>query len=134
MFIIGVVFLAISVFLGAFVFAFNMILNPADDSSSKEQALIEENKRLRQEVQLLEDQLSVATSKLEDYQDDAEREAEERAAATPKPTTKPSSTATPKPTTKPAATPKPTAKPTPKPTVAPTQKPTATSESTGLID
>lgn len=98
--IIGIILLCVSVFMGSFVFSFKMILNPADDKSSVEETLTAENKKLKEDVSILQDQFDVVSNELDRYREkygSALSSASPRPTATTKPTSTPKPTATPKP-------------------------------------
>lgn len=65
--IIGIIFLSISVFLAAFVLSFHLIINPAEKRDIQIQSLSEENRQLKTDTQLLQDQLEVVQSELDSY-------------------------------------------------------------------
>lgn len=69
MLIIGIIILNISIFMAAFVFSFNMIINPVEKRDTQVQTLTEENKKLKNDSQLLQDQLDVVESELESYKE-----------------------------------------------------------------
>ncbi len=63
MLFIGVFLVTVALFMGSFAFSMQMILNPVDDKSSEEKSLAEENQRLKQELNLLQDQYDVLEAK-----------------------------------------------------------------------
>lgn len=67
MLIIGIILLNISVFMAAFVFSFNMIINPIGERDEQVQTLTEQNIKLESDAQLLQDQLEVVESELDTY-------------------------------------------------------------------
>lgn len=69
MLIIGIIILNISIFMAAFVFSFNLIINPIEKRDTQVQTLTEENKKLKSDSQLLQDQLEVVQSELDTYKD-----------------------------------------------------------------
>ncbi len=69
MLIIGIIILNISLFLAAFVFSFNLIINPVEKRDTQIQTLSDENKKLKNDSQLLKDQLEVVESELESYKE-----------------------------------------------------------------
>lgn len=67
MLIIGIILLNISIFMAAFVFSFNMIINPIEKRDIQVQTLTDENTKLKSDSQLLQDQLDVVQSELDSY-------------------------------------------------------------------
>ena len=67
MLIIGIILLNISIFMAAFVFSFNMIINPIEKRDIQVQTLTDENTKLKSDSQLLHDQLDVVQSELDSY-------------------------------------------------------------------
>lgn len=67
MLIIGIILLNISLFMAAFVFSFNLLINPAEQRDAEIRTLTDENKKLKSDSQLLKDQLDVVESELENY-------------------------------------------------------------------
>ena len=67
MLIIGIILLNISIFMAAFVFSFNMIINPIEKRDIQVQTLTDENTKLKSDSQLLQDQLDVVQSELASY-------------------------------------------------------------------
>ncbi len=67
MLIIGIILLNISVFMAAFVFSFNMIINPISERDDQVQTLTEQNIKLESDASLLQDQLEVVESELDTY-------------------------------------------------------------------
>ena len=65
--VIGIILLNISLFMAAFVFSFNMIMNPIGQRDEEVRTLTEENIKLRNDTQLLQDQVDVMQSELETY-------------------------------------------------------------------
>lgn len=67
MLIIGIILLVISLFLASFVFSYYIIIDPVGTQNSELRNLTRENEQLRNDAQLLQDQLSVVESELESY-------------------------------------------------------------------
>lgn len=67
MLIIGIILLNISIFMAAFVFSFNMIINPIEKRDIQVQTLTDENTKLKSDSQLLQDQMDVVQSELDSY-------------------------------------------------------------------
>ena len=67
MLIIGIILLNISIFMAAFVFSFNMIINPIEKRDIQVQTLTDEKTKLKSDSQLLQDQLDVVQSELDSY-------------------------------------------------------------------
>ena len=67
MLIIGIILLNISIFMAAFVFSFNMIINPIEKRDIQVQTLTVVNTKLKSDSQLLQDQLDVLQSELDTY-------------------------------------------------------------------
>ena len=67
MLIIGIILLNISIFMAAFVFSFNMIINPIEKRDIQVQTLTDENTKLKSDSQLLQDQLDFVQSELYSY-------------------------------------------------------------------
>lgn len=67
MLIIGIILLNISLFMAAFVFSFNLLINPGQQRDAEVQSLTDENKKLKSDSQLLKDQLDVVESELDSY-------------------------------------------------------------------
>lgn len=65
--VIGIVLLNISLFLAAFVLAFTLIVNPIAERDEQVRTLTEENIKLKNDAQLLQDQLDVVESELDTY-------------------------------------------------------------------
>ena len=65
--VIGIILLNISIFMAAFVFSFNMIVNPIGQRDEEIRLLTEENIKLKNDTQLLQDQVDVMQSELETY-------------------------------------------------------------------
>ncbi len=65
--VIGIILLNISLFLAAFVMAFTLIVNPIAERDSQVKTLTEENTKLKNDAQLLQDQLDVVESELDTY-------------------------------------------------------------------
>ena len=53
--------------MAAFVFSFNMIINPIEKRDIQVQTLTDENTKLKSDSQLLQDQLDVVQSELDSY-------------------------------------------------------------------
>ena len=66
--VIGIILLNISLFLAAFVLSFSLIVNPIGQRDEEVRALTEENTKLKNDTQLLKDQIDVVQSELETYQ------------------------------------------------------------------
>ena len=65
--VIGIILLNISLFLAAFVLAFTLIVNPIAERDDQVRTLTEENTKLKNDAQLLQDQLDVVESELDTY-------------------------------------------------------------------
>ncbi len=65
--VIGIILLNISLFLAAFVLAFTLIVNPIAERDAQVRTLTEENTKLKNDAQLLQDQLDVVESELDTY-------------------------------------------------------------------
>ena len=65
--VIGIILLNISLFLAAFVLAFTLIVNPIAERDAQVRTLIEENTKLKNDAQLLQDQLDVVESEIDTY-------------------------------------------------------------------
>lgn len=86
MLIIGIVILNISIFMAAFVFSFNMIINPIEKRDTEVQTLSDENIRLKSDTQLLKDQLEVVQSELDNYKKKSGSSATSKPSSTNSPT------------------------------------------------
>ncbi len=113
----GIILIALGVFLGSFSCSFQVMIESAKNSNIDENALESENVKLKENVQILEEQVEILEAELEKHQDKVE---------VPTPTATNTSNASGSATSKPAATSKPTA--TSKATAA--AKPTATPKPT----
>lgn len=89
MVIIGIIILNISIFLTAFVLSFNMIINPIEKRDTEVQTLTEENKKLKSDFNLLQDQLDVVESELDVYKDKYGSSSSKKSSPSPKPTSTP---------------------------------------------
>lgn len=63
MFFAGVILMAVAIFMSSFAFSMQMILNPVNDKSTTEINLEEENQRLKQDLNLLQDQYDILEAK-----------------------------------------------------------------------
>lgn len=92
MVVIGIIILNISIFLAAFVFSFNMIINPVEKRDTEVQTLTDENKKLKSDFQLVQDQLDVVESELDVYKDKYGSSLSKRSSASSEPKSTPKST------------------------------------------
>ncbi len=65
--VIGIILLCLSFFLAAFVFSFNLIMNPVEERDELVQTLTDENTKLKNDTRLLQDQLDVVKAELDTY-------------------------------------------------------------------
>ena len=86
--VLGTIFIGIGVFLGAFTLSVQVMIHAANSAQTDENVIQNENKKLKENVQLLQDQLDLMESDLERYRD------EDTPKVTPSPTRNPSSTQT----------------------------------------
>lgn len=65
--VFGILFIIAGVFLGSFACSFQMMIQAANAAQADEGTLENENKKLREDVQLLQDQVTVLQTELERY-------------------------------------------------------------------
>ena len=80
--VIGIILLNISLFLAAFVLAFTLIVNPIAERDAQVRTLTEENTKLKNDAQLLQDQLDVVESELDTYKKQSGRSTSSSSART----------------------------------------------------
>ena len=80
--IVGILFVSIAVFLGSFVFSFNMIINAANQKKVDDGSIEAENAKLKEDVQILEDKNKILQAEIDRYT------GKSSAKATAKPTAK----------------------------------------------
>ncbi len=88
--VFGIIFIAMGVFLASFTCSFQVMIESAKAAQMDGDSLENENKKLREDVQLLQDQITILETELTRYQgtDSA------KAGATAAPSAKPGATAT----------------------------------------
>lgn len=63
----GILFVSIAVFLGSFVFSFNLIINAANQKKVDDGTLQSENAKLKEDVQILEDKNKILQAEIDRY-------------------------------------------------------------------
>lgn len=65
--VFGILFIVAGVFLGSFTCSFQIMIQAANSAQTDEDTLESENRKLKEDVQLLQDQVTVLQTELERY-------------------------------------------------------------------